>query len=194
MADNINLLPEQSEVVDSKSKQNALINKVSAVILVVTILAVAGVFGYNFIISQSISGLDNEVAEQKAVVDQYKEAEGIERSVAARLQAAEQFLNSQNHYSRALTQINRSMPGGIRLDTLAIASDKAVTLSGNASAYGDLAGFLAKLKTAGDGTVRYFIDPTLTTINREVQSKPITFSATFTLNNTLVVGPTTTEN
>lgn len=189
MADNINLLPDQTVSETPVSKSNALVKQASLVILAITIVLTAAVFGADFYFGQKIDGLHKDISAAGDEVNQHKEAEGVYRSAAARLQGSQAFLSSQNHYSRLLEAVRRSLPGGVRLTDFAVADTGSVTISAVAASYLDITAFNSKLQTVGDASVSpYFLNTALTVIDRSEGTPGITFGVTFDVDRRLITG------
>ena len=202
MAQDINLLPEQSGEDKQKLKQRKLVTQVSVVVLVLTIVAVATLFGAKLFLQARASGLDQEIATQEQRVQAKKSEEGIYRALDAKLTSLSTFFASQRHFSNFFEQFEKTVPDSMRLTDVTVTKEGLATITGNVSNYADLAGFYEKLRMAGpmseehemqmaqssDSAMMeehvsapYFVSPSLASISRDEQSGAINFQISFTL-------------
>jgi cell division protein FtsL len=191
MAQDINLLPDQTGEDKQQVHQRQLITRVSVVVLVITIVIVAGLFATNLWFQSQLDGINQNIATQTKRIDDKRDAEGIYRSLDDKLTALSTFFVSQKHYSTFLNQFAKTMPASLKLTDMSVTADNKTIISGQVPTYADLAGFYDKLRTAapaGKGTAAYFTSPLLTTISRDDQSGTIGFSMTFTLSPQVLAG------
>jgi Tfp pilus assembly protein PilN len=183
MAQDINLLPEQTED-QSKVKQNKLITQISVVVLAVTIVAVVGLFAAKLALQAQLNSLGQQIATQENRIQAKKNEEGVVRTIDAKLTTLSTFFASQKHYSNFLNQFTKTLPTTMTLTDLSVDTKNQATIAGKVSTYSDLAGFFDKLRTASasdNSSTPYFAKPTLTSISRDDSSGQIKFTVTFTL-------------
>src|SRR5690606_15889840 len=101
-----------------QSHQRKLINQVSVIILVVTILAVIGLFGVQLYLGQQIKAADDNIAAQTQRIQAKKTEEGIQRSLISRVHALDGFFSTQNHYSQFLSEFSKTIPSTLKLDEM----------------------------------------------------------------------------
>ena len=195
MAENINLLPQQNEEKTQQSYQRKLINQVSAIVLAVCILAVAGLFAGKFVLGQQLKGIEDEIQTQQDRIQAKKDEEGIQRSLVSRIHALDKFFSTQNHYSHLFKALESTYPETLKLVDMNISEQKVVTLTGTAATYADLTGFYAKIAMSGAqaGSTKGtdFINPTLTSINRNNETGLINFALDVGINPNLLKMDTT---
>ena len=190
MADNINLLPQQSEENTQQNRQRKMVNQVSAIVLVLAILTVVGLFAAKFALEQQLNAIASDIQTQTDRIQAKKNEEGIQKSLIQRIRGLDAFFTQQHHYSDFLTEFNKTLPTSLSLSDMLIASDQKVTLTGSVSSYADLAGFYAKLAMSGApsgsevGT--HFLNPMLTTISRNAETGEIEFGLTFNIDPSLL--------
>lgn len=192
MADNnINLLPDQTVEPTPAAKQNKMLTQLSVIVLVVTIVVTAAILAVKFLyINTQLSSLETQTTEQRQQIASRQAVEGVYRSLANQLSAAESFIGSQKHYSRFLTEFGKTVPSGVILTQMSVDASQQVTIMGTSTGYADLSGLQAKLAAVGGQNIKfYFTNPAVTSISRTDQSSPIQFTASFSIAPTLVVGP-----
>src|SRR5690606_2125564 len=186
MAENINLLPQQSDENTHLSRQRKMVNQVSAIVLVMAIIAVAGLFAVKFTLDQQLNAIASDIESQSQRIEAKKNEEGIQTSLIQRIEGLKSFFGEQNHYSDFLATFNKTIPDSLSLSDMMVAQDLKVTLTGNVASYADLAGFYAKLAQsgapAGSEVGTDFFNPLLTTISRNEDSGEIEFGLTFNIN------------
>lgn len=197
MADNINLLPQQKDENLRQTHQRKLINRISAAVLIVTILIVVGLFAVQFVLAQQITAVDNKIAGQTQRIEAKSTEEGIQRSLIDRLHALDGFLDSQSRHSQFLNRFEKTIPDSLRLKEMIMDEDGAVSITGAVANYSDLSGFYNKLRLSGaepDQEVGTdFIDPLLTSVSRSEGSGTIEFGMTFDLGPSVLSGEASTN-
>lgn len=207
MAQDINLLPEQTGEDKQQVKQKQLIAQVSVAVLAVTIVAVIGLFSAKLVLNAQTDAVNKKIAVQSGRIEAKKTVEGVYRSLDDKLTALSAFLAGQKHYTTFLVKFSQTVPNSMTLTDMNSTSANLVTISGKVNSYSDLAGFYQKLSTAGPtaansnqasdsatpatSTTPYFVSPTLLTITRDDPSGPITFTMSFTLSPLVLAGETT---
>lgn len=190
MADNINLLPQQSEENTQQKRQRKMVNQVSTIVLVIAIAIVVGLFSAKLVLDQQLNAIAADIQSNTQRIQAKKNEEGIQKSLIQRIHGLDAFFAQQNHYTKFLTEFNKTIPTSLSLTDMMVASDLKVTLTGNVASYADLAGFYAKLATsgapAGSDVGTNFITPMLTTITRNEQTGQIEFGLTFNINPSLL--------
>jgi Tfp pilus assembly protein PilN len=201
MAQDINLLPEQSGEDKQQLKQRKLIAQVSVVVLGITIISVIALFAGKLFMQARIDGLDKEITTQDQRIAAMKNEEGIYRSLDAKLTSLTTFFSTQKHFTTFLREFSKTVPDSMKVTDMNVTADNAATITGKVGTYADLAGFYEKLRQAGPSTssgagqsaspsatpaaVRpsapYFTQPVLMTISRDEQSGSITFTIKFGL-------------
>ncbi len=190
MADNINLLPQQSEENTQQNRQRKMVNQVSAIVLVVAIVVVVGLFATKLVLDQQLNAIAADIQTQTERIQTKKNEEGIQQSLIKRIHGLDAFFDQQNHFTTFLAAFNQTLPESLGLSDMLIASDLKVTLSGSVASYADLAGFYAKLTMsgarAGSEVGTNFRNPMLTTISRNDQTGEVEFGLTFNINPSLL--------
>lgn len=180
MAENINLLPQQNDENTAQARQRRMINQISIIALVLSIVAVVVLFSGQFILGQQIKGIEEEIQTQQSRIQAKKAEEGIQRSLISRVEALDSFFKTQKHFSLFMDEIINSSPETLNLDDMEINEVNDVVMSGKIGSYGELAGFHAKLSMAGapagstEGT--YFTNPVLTSIKKDEDAGGIEFT------------------
>src|SRR5690606_8053916 len=78
MAENINLLPQQNDENTAQARQRRMINQISIIALVLSIVAVVVLFSGQFILGQQIKGIEEEIQTQQSRIQAKKAEEGIQ--------------------------------------------------------------------------------------------------------------------
>jgi Tfp pilus assembly protein PilN len=205
MAQDINLLPDQTGEDKQQLRQRKLITQVSAVVLALTIVAVIGLFAAKLALQAQLDSLDKNIATQDQQIQAKKNEEGIYRALDAKLTNLSTFFTTQKHFSTFLSQFSKTVPDSMTVTDLSVTAANLATVNGKVSTYADLAGFYDKLRTAGPAATMsedmdmneasssampdmsslpadpYFTNPTLLSISRDEQTGTINFSVSFTL-------------
>ncbi len=185
MAQDINLLPSQTAEVTPKVRQQKMLTTVSVVVLIITIVAVGGLFAGKLALQASLTSIDNSINTETQKVQTYKEAEGVYRALDTKLTSLSNFFATQKHYSTFLTQFSQTVPASMQLTDMSVDASDIATISGTVTTYADLAGFYDKLRTQGATSDNeespYFTKPALVMIGRDDQSSTIAFTVTFSL-------------
>jgi Tfp pilus assembly protein PilN len=202
MAQDINLLPEQSGEDKQKLQQRKMLTQVSVGVLVLTIVAVAGLFAGKLFLQVRSGNLDKDIAAQDQRIKAKHNEEGVYRTLDAKLTSLSSFLAGQKHFSTFFENFSQTVPDSMSLTDVTIDENGLATITGKVSTYADLAGFYDKLRMAEpehdmenmdisqasmaatpEMTVEnpYFVNPRLASISRDDQSGAINFQISFTL-------------
>jgi Tfp pilus assembly protein PilN len=171
MAQSINLIPQQ----EVQEQQKVKIVKASTIFTIIALVLVAIASAFYFYQATNyrlkISNHDKSIARLRADIQDLSDIEITARNLDTRYQALANIYNERVHFSKFLDELKQRIPDTIEIESLNIAADNKVNITGMAENYLSIADFIRQL-TEAEG---FIAGVTLNSVTLESSKDKISF-------------------
>lgn len=165
MEKGINLLRVKEEVSERAIKFKRFLQVGSILLLIFYILILGGVFSFWFIQQRESQIVREKVKQAEAKITELQKIESLQLVLKERLQSLTSIFGKEEiNYKDVLSQLERLTPSGVDLESIDLAKDGGITISGSAENSLSLGEFLVNLT---DPEEENFESVALSSISRE---------------------------
>lgn len=124
----VNFVPEEILEAREQVQRKSTLSKVAIFVAILSILAAAGVFGYDLYLKNKLNSLQSEKAEKNATIESLKGFGETGYKLGVRLAAAEELLNTKIYFSKVFEEIRAQTPENVEIRSWQVNSEGVLTM------------------------------------------------------------------
>lgn len=124
----VNFVPEEILEAREQVQRKSLLSRLAIFLAIVSVIAAAGIFGYDLYLKSRLNALQTEKAEKNATIESLKEFGEKGYKLGVRLAAAQDAINKKLYFTNVFEEVRAQKPDSIEIRSWQVNSDGVLTL------------------------------------------------------------------